>query len=126
MNETDYLIHYGVKGMKWGVRKTDVKAAKKEYRQKKRQNPSARKAYNKKIKRREKTKYTDVQTMSTKDLQNRVNRMNLERQYASLLKTQTKAVARGKAETKSLLKQTNELVNDLTRTKKTLTKLAAL
>lgn len=126
MNDIDHLMHHGVKGMKWGVRKAEKKAAKKEYRQKKRQNPSAKKAYNKKTKRRQKTKYTDIQNMSTRDLQERVNRMNLERQYSNLLKTQIKAVNRGKNETKSLLNKVNEQINTLNRTKKTLTKLATL
>lgn len=112
--------------MKWGVRKAEKKAANKEYRKKKRKNSSAKKAYNKKTKRQQKTKYTDIQNLSTRELQERVNRMNLERQYSSLLKTQSKAVAKGKAETKNLLKRTNEMINDLNRTKKTLTKLASV
>lgn len=126
MNDSEYLAHYGVKGMKWGVRKSEKKASNKEYRKKKRKNSSSKKAYNKKTTRRQKTKYTDIENMSTQELQERVNRMNLERQYASLLKTQKKAVAKGKAQTKSLIKQTNEMISDLTKTKKTLTKLAAL
>lgn len=119
MNEAIY--HHGVKGMKWGVRK----AEKKEYKQKKRQNPSARKAYNKKTTRRQKVKYTDIQNMSTKELQDRVNRMNLERQYASLLKTQKKAVAKGKADTRNLIDKVNKQISDLNKAKKTLTKIAA-
>lgn len=118
----EIIYHHGVKGMKWGQRK----AERKEYKQKKKQNPSAKKAYNKKTRRRQKTKYTDIQSMSTKDLQERVNRMNLERQYASLLKTQSKAVAKGKVDTKNLLNKVNEQINTLTKTKKTLTKLAAM
>ena len=40
INEEDYLEHFGVKGMKWGVRKQKVLNAKSEYKK-------ARKAYNK-------------------------------------------------------------------------------
>lgn len=40
INEDDYLEHFGVKGMKWGVRKQKVLNAKSEYKK-------ARKAYNK-------------------------------------------------------------------------------
>ena len=39
-NEDDYLEHFGVKGMKWGVRNERVRSAKSEYKK-------ARKAYNK-------------------------------------------------------------------------------
>lgn len=94
--ENDSIYHYGTPGMKWGVRKSGKSSARKQYRQAKKQNPSAQKAYNKQIKQRKKTKYTDIQNMSTKDLQERVNRMNLERQYSTLLKTQKKVVATGK------------------------------
>ncbi len=38
INERDYLEHFGVKGMKWGVRNERVRSAKSEYK-------SARKAY---------------------------------------------------------------------------------
>lgn len=40
INEDDYLEHFGVKGMKWGVRKQKVLNAKSEYKK-------ARKAYSK-------------------------------------------------------------------------------
>lgn len=40
INEDEYLEHFGVKGMKWGVRKQKVLNAKSEYKK-------ARKAYNK-------------------------------------------------------------------------------
>lgn len=40
INEDDYLEHFGVKGMKWGVRNERVRSAKSEYKK-------ARKAYNK-------------------------------------------------------------------------------
>ena len=39
INEEDYLEHFGVKGMKWGVRKQKVLNAISEYK-------IARKAYN--------------------------------------------------------------------------------
>lgn len=104
-----YLCHYGVPGMKWGQRKASKsasKAAKKEYKQKKKANPSAKKTYNTTIKRNKKTMYSDISSLSTKELQERVNRMNLERQYSSLLKTQKSAVSRGKQQTANILEKT--------------------
>lgn len=99
--ENDSIYHYGTPGMKWGVRKSGKSSARKQYRQAKKQNPSAKKAYNKQIKRQKKTKYSDIQNLSTKELQERVNRMNLERQYSTLLKTQKKVVATGKQKVNS-------------------------
>ncbi len=129
MKQDDILYHHGVKGMKWGIRKASRqtrRADRKDYRRRKRANPSAKKAYNKSIKKNIKTKYTDIQEMSTKDLQERVNRMNLERQYASLLKTQKQAVSKGKVETKKLLNRINEQTNTLNKTKKSVTKLVGI
>lgn len=85
----DELYHYGVKGMKWGVRKGRKsgglgKKLKKKFRAAKTrfQNASgsrssnALRAYRKK----------DINRMSNKDLQTAINRMNLERQYRNLTK----------------------------------------
>lgn len=85
----DELYHYGIKGMKWGVRKGRKsgglgKKLKKKFRAAKTifQNASgsrssnALRAYRKK----------DINRMSNKDLQTAINRMNLEKQYRSLTK----------------------------------------
>ena len=51
-----YLAHYGVKGMRWGVRRAEKKAA--------------REAANKRLK-----------EMSDEELKTRLNRLNMEKQY---------------------------------------------
>lgn len=68
------LYHHGVKGMKWGVRRKrkSVDNAHEDYRR----------AHNK----------TDVKNMSDKELRERNNRLQMERQYADL----TRKTGRGK------------------------------
>lgn len=81
------LYHYGVPGMKWGVRRDrrsnsfkrtvskKAKAAKIRFQNTTGSRSSnALKAYRKK----------DINKMSNKELQTAINRMNLERQYRNL------------------------------------------
>lgn len=66
MTNNDYLAHYGVKGMKWGVRKNSRKA------------------------KLEKAK-ADLANMSDKDLQNRLNRYNNEQRYLEIVGAKRKS-----------------------------------
>lgn len=73
-NADDVLAHFGVKGMKWGVRKQRVskgssKSSKKSDTHEDYQHAHSR-VSNKKL--------------SNKELQRRVNRLNLEKQYSEL------------------------------------------
>lgn len=55
-----FVAHYGVKGMRWGVSKEDSSSSSKS-----------------------------ISEMSTKELQERVNRLNLERNYSRLIAEQS-------------------------------------
>lgn len=73
-NADDVLAHFGVKGMKWGIRKQRVskgssKSSKKSDTHEDYQHAHSR-VSNKKL--------------SNKELQRRVNRLNLEKQYGEL------------------------------------------
>lgn len=104
--DEDYnlLLHYGVPGMKWGVRKSKSSSSSRK------SNRQAKKSYNKTIKSRKKNKYEDISTLSDKELRERTNRMQLERQYASLLRDQSYAVNKGKNKTNGILKKNGEEV----------------
>lgn len=96
----EVLAHYGVKGMKWGVRKDSgpqVASPSKEGYEKS-ASPDAKKA-NK--------DYATAQlkgtaALSNKDLQGLVNRMNLEQQYSRLSQPQMK---KGNAIVQDILKR---------------------
>ena len=65
----DYLMHHGVKGMKWGVRKKRISNSRKK----------------------------QMLKMSNKDLQDAINRKNLEKQYLK------QTISKGNAKTKKIL-----------------------
>ena len=79
----DYLAHYGVLGMKWGVRRyqnkdgTLTSAGKKRYRERSKTDESHedyKKAHTPK----------SIKSMSDAELRNRLNRLQMERQYSQL------------------------------------------
>ena len=90
----DFLAHYGVKGMKWGVRKADREAKKARKAQAKYENASEDSRAAQDAKRKMATSGS-VDALSNKELQTLVTRMNLEQQLSGLQeKTQTKSAGR--------------------------------
>lgn len=77
--ENNYLKHYGVLGMKWGVRRGSSSSRTGSSRRKKKGSSvelheDYKKAHDKK----------SVKSMSDAELRNRLNRLNMERQYSQL------------------------------------------
>ena len=73
-NADDVLAHFGVKGMKWGVRKQRVSKGKKKSSGKSEVHEDYLHAHSKVANKK----------LSNKELQRRVNRLNLEKQYSEL------------------------------------------
>ena len=98
--EQNYLYHYGVLGMKWGVRrsrKASAKAGRKSAKQKKEES------YSEDYKRVKALKKKKLYEMSNAEIRELNNRMQLETQYKDLKK---KNVSKGQ-------KFVTEVVNDV-------------
>lgn len=80
-----YLIHYGILGMKWGVRRDNPSSG-----------SSSRTKKQKKVTLKQKAK-----TMSDDELKKAVNRLQMEKQYSQL---SSEDVSRGKAFAQKLMK----------------------
>lgn len=84
----DILEHYGIKGMRWGVRRTDEQLARARGRRKKEGKPvtptkkSADAAAAEES--RKKAKKGGVEALSNEELQQLNTRLNLEQQYTKL------------------------------------------
>lgn len=82
---TDELCHYGVLGMRWGVRRSDAQLARaRKSRKSKRSSEDDHEDYTK----AHSTK--SVKSMSNAELRERNNRLQMEKQYADLTKKQSK------------------------------------
>jgi hypothetical protein len=71
----DYLAHYGILGMKWGVRRTPAQLARARRRSTTDEShEDYKKAHTSK----------SIKSMSDAELRNRLNRLQMERQYSQL------------------------------------------
>lgn len=75
MSEVEYLAHYGVKGMRWGVRKKDRGSSDDGPKS---EDASRARAH------RSTVKKGGTDALSNKELQELVTRLNLEQQYSRL------------------------------------------
>lgn len=73
----DILMHYGIKGMKWGIRRTEAQLQKARGKLESDANRSE-------VKRRKAT-YKNRRTISDDDLRKEVSRLELEKKYKNLV-----------------------------------------
>ena len=80
-NSQDYLAHFGIKGMRWGVRRFQNQDGTLTAEGKERYDTGN--SENKKT--TDKPESKSVSEMSDQELRDRINRLNMERQYKQLL-----------------------------------------
>lgn len=83
-NSNDTLAHYGVKGMKWGVRRSQAELDRAANRRSGSEDYQRTRAAKKKIRR------GSTKNLSNDELRDLVNRMNLEQQYNRLTSKSSK------------------------------------
>ena len=122
--QDDYILHYGIQGMKWGVRNAETRAryaheGRVAKRQAKKEAKAVRKAENKKIreiKRERNVANRRRSLLSNDELDRRIRRLEKEKRLRELTASE---VNTGRNEVKKLLRditvsETKSAVKDLT------------
>lgn len=88
----DKLCHYGVKGMKWGVRKSKPKKSSgSSLRNAEKDQKQRVKEIKKSLKKPKQKKKVKIKDLSDKDLQAKINRLQMEKRYRDLKKDEVSA-----------------------------------
>lgn len=91
---SDYLEHYGIKGMKWGVRRTPEQLGRRTFKKRKQSDEYRR---SREIKKKR------VFEMTNQELRDLNNRLQLEKSYKDLKKSQS-VISKGKQASNKALK----------------------
>ena len=97
--DNNYLQHYGVLGMKWGVRRSKTQLSSTSGSSKKKKlkpDREQKKIAKSKTKTSEPAKKT-IKDLSDTELREKINRLNLEKQYRDLSKAEPTRSDKGKA-----------------------------
>lgn len=114
--EHDELMHYGVKGMKWGVRRkrylskirTKGRKMKRDMTKKRQARKAERSASKAAKKASENTKRKSVSEMTDEELNSAIKRMQLERQYKELYASSHPKQDKGKKFVSNVLEKSGE------------------
>ena len=97
---TGMLQHYGVKGMKWGVRRSDAELSKASSASKAPESADSRAANAAQVK----INQSGTKSLSNQELQGLITRMNLERQYSTMASQRPNDLDRGLQTVQKVLK----------------------
>ena len=86
MAQNYYLMHHGIKGMKWGVRRTPEQLGRARGKLENGVNIVRNYTGSKRSNALKAARRKDINQMSNKELQDTITRLNLEKQYRSLTK----------------------------------------
>lgn len=86
----DYLMHYGVKGMKWGIRHSPQARGERRARRKRQASIARNYTGGRSSDALRDARRKDINSMSNQELQQHITRLNLERQYRSLTAVDTR------------------------------------
>lgn len=97
----DSIYHFGIKGMKWGIRRYQNKDGSLTAAGKKRYNEGEQSSKEKTVSSTSSNRSRSISELSDTELRTRINRLNLEKQYKQLISegasSDTKQVKEGKS-----------------------------